>query len=118
MSDAPSGRDRDGADGRPIAHGGSRTVSWAARLETVVDRTRRAAAAETPPLGDAARTHRFGPAELPPWVLSLPVVGGLAVAVGAQGTTVLASGDHAAWLGTVLTAMVTLVAVSVALRSA
>lgn len=118
MSDSPNGRDGDRTDERPIADGGSQTVAGAARLETVVDRTPQATTTETPQLGDADRKHLFGPAELPPWALSLPVVGGLAVAVGAQGTTVLASGGHSAWLGTVLTTIAILVVVSLAVRSA
>lgn len=115
--EAPNGRDDHSADERPITDGGAQAVSGPTRLRTVVDRTGRTSAADVPRLGATDRRHLFGPAELPPWALSLPVVGGLAVAVGAQGSTVLSAGGGSAWLGTVLASIGILVVVSLALRS-
>lgn len=126
MSDSPDGRDDHPTEDRTtpatadraVTDGGSTAVAAPSHMETVIDRTRRTGAPDVPRLDGSGGEHLFGPAELPPWALSLPVVGGLAVAVGAQGSTVLSAGGGSAWLGTVLTTVVILVVVSIALRSA
>lgn len=117
MTEAPNGRDDDPTDERPIADGGSQALGGPSQWRSIVDRTGTTPATDVPRLEASDGQHLFGPAKLPPWALSLPVVGSLAVAVGAQGTTVLAAGGRSAWWGTVLTAAVMVVVISLALRS-
>lgn len=116
MSDTPRARDDHPTGERPVADGGTDVVGGTAPYRTVVDRTGGRPASDVPRLGDGGGQHLFAPAELPSWALSLPLVGALAVAIGAQGSVVLAGGGSA-WAGTVLAAVGMLVVVSLALRS-
>lgn len=118
MTDSPNGRYDHPDHERPIPDGGAQALGGPTRWRTVANRTRRTSASDAPRLGTSEGEHPFGPADLPPWALSLPVVGALAVMVGAQGTTVLAAGGGSAWWGTVLATVGMLLVVSLALQSA
>ena len=106
-------RDDHQTEERPIPDGGTGQASG---YPNVTDRTGRGATTDVPRLGGDGQ-HLFAPAELPPWTLSVPFVGALAVAIGAQGTAVLASGAGSAWLGTVVATIGLLAVLSLALRS-
>lgn len=116
MSETPRTRDDHPTGERPVPDGGTDVVGGTAPYQNVADRTVGTRASDVPRLGDDEGQHLFAPAELPSWALSLPVVGALAVAIGAQGSVVLAGGASA-WAGTVLAAVAMLVVVSLAVRS-
>lgn len=100
-----------------MADGGTDVVGGTAPYRNAVDRAGGTPASDVPWLDDGGSQHLFAPAELPSWALSLPVVGALAVAIGAQGSTVLAAGGGSGWAGTVLAAVAMLVVVSLAIRA-
>lgn len=108
------GRDDRSADDRALADGGTDVARTG--YANVAEGTSGGSATDVPRLGGGQ--HLFAPAELPPWALSVPFAGALAVAVGAQGSTVLATGGGSAWLGTVVAAIGLLVVLSLAFRAA
>ena len=117
MSDTPENAEHNPADARAVTDGGTEVAGGTSRHRTVADRTRSTSMADASRL-EGEDQHLFGPAELPRWAMSLPLVGALAVVIGAQGTAVLATGAGSAWLGTVVAAIGMLVVVALALRAA
>lgn len=116
MTDAPSTRDGDRSDDRPIADGGHTAAPGPIRRRAVVDRTRETPATDVPPLGTDRGEHLFAPAELPRDALALPVLAALAVAVATQSSAVLGAGGAEAWFGSVAIPVAAIGAVLLTLR--
>lgn len=115
MSDTTHPRGGDRADERPIADGGN-AAAGPMRYRTVVDRTPGTSAEEVPRLGVPDDRHLFAPMTLPRESMALPVLAALAVAVGAQGTTVLAASGTPASVAFLGVPMLAIVAILLTLR--